>query len=74
VFYGQSAALVRWLVARREASTFIRFLDDAQVDGIESALQRHYALDSLASISPAWKEVAPISSLGLSDRRAGRLP
>jgi len=69
VFYGQSAALVRWLIARRDAATFIRFLDDAADAGMEAALRRHYGLNSLASVSSAWKEVAPINTLGLSERR-----
>jgi hypothetical protein len=68
VFYGQSAALVRWLVARGDAATFIRFLDDEAEHGIERALARHYEL-SVDSLTTAWKEVAPISSLGLVDRR-----
>jgi len=69
VFYGQSASLVRWLIARRDAATFIRFLDDAAQVGMEAALDRHYAIDSLVSVSSAWKEVAPINTLGLSERR-----
>ena len=69
IFYGQSAALVRWLIARRDAATFIRFLDDAAQVGMEAALDRHYAIDSLVSVSSAWKEVAPINTLGLSQRR-----
>jgi len=69
IFYGQSAAVVRWLIARRDAATFIRFLDDAAHVGMEAALDRHYAIPSLASVSSAWKEVAPINTLGLSERR-----
>jgi hypothetical protein len=69
VFYGQSAALVRWLIARRDAATFIRFLDDAADAGMDASLSRHYGLNSLASVSSAWKEVAPINTLGLSERR-----
>jgi len=69
IFYGQSAALVRWLIARRDAATFIRFLDDAARVGMEAALDRHYAINSLVSVSSAWKEVAPINTLGLSERR-----
>ena len=69
IFYGQSAAVVRWLIARRDAATFIRFLDDAAEVGMEAALDRHYAITSLASVSSAWKEVAPINTLGLSERR-----
>ena len=69
IFYGQSAALVRWLIARRDAATFIRFLDDAAQVGMEAALDRHFAITSLVSVSSAWKEVAPINTLGLSERR-----
>lgn len=69
VFYGQSAALVRWLIERRDAATFIRFLDDAAAIGTAAALDRHYSITSLVSVSSAWKEVAPINTLGLSDRR-----
>ena len=69
IFYGQSAAVVRWLIARRDPATFIRFLDDAAQVGMEAALDRHYAITSLASVSSAWKEVAPINTLGLSERR-----
>jgi hypothetical protein len=69
IFYGQSAALVRWLIARRDAAAFIRFLDDAAQVGMEAALDRHYAIDSLVSVSSAWKEVAPINTLGLSERQ-----
>jgi len=69
IFYGQSASLVRWLIARRDAATFIRFLDDSAGIGTEAALSRHYGIDSLASVSSAWKEVAPINTLGLSERR-----
>ena len=68
VFYGQSAALVRWLIARHDATTFIRFLDDAAENGMEAALGRHYGINSLASVSSAWKEVAPINTLGLASR------
>jgi hypothetical protein len=69
IFYGQSAALVRWLIARRDAATFIRFLDDSSQVGMEAALDRHYSITSLVSVSSAWKEVAPINTFGLSQRR-----
>ena len=44
VFYGQSAALVRWLVERRDAATFVRFASDCTTIGTEGALDRHYGL------------------------------
>ncbi|MFM7290124.1 MAG: hypothetical protein ACKO6B_02695 [Planctomycetia bacterium] len=73
VFYGQSASLVRWMIGRRDAATFIRFLDDLPAVGMEAALDRHYAVGSLDSVSSAWtsdwKEVAPINTVGLADHR-----
>lgn len=63
VFYGQSAALVRWLIERRDAATFIRFVADLQSDDLESAFERHYDLDMATVIHSAWKEVPPIHSL-----------
>lgn len=63
VFYGQSAALVRWLINRRGAATLIRFLDDLEPLGFDAALDRHYGLDSIASLDAAWKDVTPAHSL-----------
>ena len=68
VFYGQSAALVRWLIARRTAATFIRFVDDSHAIGVGPSLRRHYDLDSAAALHLAWKETAPIHSLSLVER------
>jgi len=65
------SAVVRWLAARRDAATFIRFLDDEASAGIATALARHDDL-SLDSIASAWKEVAPINTLGMADRRRSR--
>lgn len=65
VFYGQSAALTRWLIARGDAATFVDFIDDASRTGVAPALQRHYGLESLASLDAAWKEVPPIRNLTL---------
>lgn len=63
VFYGQSAAIVRWLINRRDATTLIRFLDDVEALGLEAALDQHYNLDSIASLESAWKELTPDNSL-----------
>lgn len=63
VFYGQSAALVRWLIARGGAATFVDFVDEASRADVASALQRHYGLESLASLDAAWKEVPQIQTL-----------
>ncbi|MEI6241266.1 MAG: hypothetical protein WCR51_12825 [Planctomycetia bacterium] len=66
VFYGQSAALVRWLIARRDAATFIRFVADAQVGDLHTAFERHYDLEMAAVFDSAWKEVPPIHSLSFN--------
>lgn len=63
VFYGQSAALVRWLINRRDAATLIRFIDDLEASGLDAALERHYGFDSIASLESAWKEVTPVNAL-----------
>ena len=68
VYYGQSAALVRWLVARRDAATFVRFIEDSAAVGTAAALDRHYDFGSVDSLELAWKEVAPIDSLGMTVR------
>lgn len=66
VFYGQSAALVRWLIGRRDAATFIRFVADLQSDDPDTAFERHYDLDMAAVFDSAWKEVPPIHSLSFN--------
>lgn len=63
VFYGQSAALVRWLINRRDAATLIRFIDGLEALGLEASLTQHYDLDSVASLESAWKEVNAVNSL-----------
>jgi hypothetical protein len=54
VFYGQSASLVRWLLARRDAATFLEFLDDSATIGESAAIKRHYGFESLAALERAW--------------------
>ena len=65
VFYGQSAALVRWLLARGGPRTFVAFLDDAASAGVETALERHYGLNSLAALERAWLASPAITDVGL---------
>ena len=63
VFYGQSAALVRWLMAEQGAATFIRFVDDSSTIGFSAALQDHYGLDAVADLEPAWRQGIPLEEL-----------
>jgi hypothetical protein len=69
VFYGQSAALVRWLIARRDAATFIRFVADSQSGDLPTAFERHYGLEMSDVFDSAWKEVPPIHSLSFNDAK-----
>lgn len=55
VFYGQSAAVVRWLLARGDGPTFLRFLDDAATNGAADALRAHYRIDSLPTLEREWR-------------------
>ena len=54
VFYGQSAALVRWLIDQRGAATLLSFLDDAAAIGEGAALERHYGFSTVAALERAW--------------------
>lgn len=72
VYYGQSAALVRWLVARRDTTTFVMFVDDCRRLGPAAALKRHYDIDSLADLERAWREPVPISDLARAPSQAPR--
>lgn len=72
VYYGQSAALVRWLVARRDTNTFVMFVDDCRRLGTDAALDRHYGIDSIAGLERAWREPAPISDLARAPSQAPR--
>jgi len=62
VFYGQSVALVRWLLARADGPTLLRFVDDATTVGLNRSLRMHYAIDSVAALETAW-HVEPIAPL-----------
>jgi hypothetical protein len=66
VFYGQSAALVRWLVARRDAPTFVAFAADCIAIGTAPALARHYGIDSVAELERAWSEAADVDAFALA--------
>jgi hypothetical protein len=66
VFYGQSAALVRWLVARRDAGTFIRFLDDCAVEGEQASLRRHYDIDSFLALDRACRDSPSLTDVGVT--------
>jgi hypothetical protein len=65
VFYGQSASLVRFLIARRGAGVFLRFIDDLDIDGPTIALDRHYDLASPDALDRAWLTAPAGRDVGL---------
>jgi len=54
IFYGQSAALVRWLIDQRGAATLLEFLADSASIGDVAALERHYGFSTVAALERAW--------------------
>lgn len=65
IFYGQSAALVRWLIEQRGPATLLSFLDDSASIGDVAALERHYGFPSLASLERAWLARPSATDIGV---------
>ena len=65
MFYGQSAALVRWLLDQRGVSTLLSFLDDAAAIGEGPALERHYGFSTVATLERAWLAEPSDSDIGV---------
>lgn len=56
VFYGQSAAVVGWLLERADGPTFLKFIDDADGLGLDEAVRMHYRFESLRALEDAWRQ------------------
>lgn len=65
VFYGQSAALTRWLIDRGSMATFLKFLDEASLAGTTVALERHYGFTSPEALERAWLHAPSRIDLGI---------
>ena len=65
VFYGQSAALVRWPIDQRGAATLLSFLDDAAAIGEGAALERHYGFSTVAALERAWLSQPADTDIGV---------
>lgn len=57
-FYAQSASLVDFLASEKGTQTFTRFVQDAQKNGYEAALKKHYGYDSFAELQQKWSRRA----------------
>ena len=55
VFYGQSASLVGWLLARGDEAKLLAFVEDAAFDGPAVAVTKHYGFVSLEALERAWR-------------------
>lgn len=50
LFYGQSALVVKALVERKDATTFLKFVEDAQELGADAALRSNYGIAGLEEL------------------------
>jgi hypothetical protein len=57
-FYGQSASLTEFLVSRKAPETFIEFIERADSDGYDKALQHCYGISGLADLDRQWRRHA----------------
>lgn len=50
LFYGQSALVVKALVERKDATTFLKFVEDTQQYGIDAALRTNYGIAGIEAL------------------------
>lgn len=55
-FYGQSASLTEYLVRRRNPAQFVTFIQRAQLEGYDSALQQCYEISSMGELDRLWRK------------------
>jgi hypothetical protein len=60
-FYGQSASLTKFLVARRGAPEFVNFMDCAQKQGFDTAVRECYGFVNLDDLDHQWRESVSVS-------------
>jgi hypothetical protein len=61
VFYGESASLVSFLVARRPPSEFVRFIRQSNTSGYSAALRDVYGIESVASLERQWRSLVDLA-------------
>jgi hypothetical protein len=70
VFYGQSASVTQFLVARGTPEKFVRFLQAATTVGYDQALSEHYKIPSVAELDSQWSQ-SLIGGVTTGDSRTG---
>lgn len=63
VFYGQSGALVSFLVGRGTPAQFVRFVELAIDHGYDRALRETYQIDGVAQLEQIWRKSLRIGEL-----------
>ncbi len=54
-FYGQSASLTQFLVARKSPEQFVEFVDQASKHGYDAALKACYEIPTVAELDRQWR-------------------
>ena len=57
-FYAQSVSLVEYLSSLRGPQEFSQFLRDAQREGYEASLNRHFGIRSFTDLEQRWSQYA----------------
>ncbi len=64
LFYGQSASLTEFLVARASPDVFVLFIERAIERGYEAALRDAYQIENVEELQQSWKRVLVPTALG----------
>jgi hypothetical protein len=75
-FYGQSADVVSYLVARKSPAEFVKFIERSMTHGASDALRSVYAIDSVAGLEASWignaTQERPLLNAIVSGQRVAR--
>jgi hypothetical protein len=72
LYYAQSVSLTRFLVSQGTPSQFVKFVRDAQHNGVETELKRCYRIDGFADLDKRWRAHARTASTSLATANVGR--
>ena len=61
VFYGESISVVSYLVSKRPAADFVRFLHLAEKSGYDASLREVYGIQDLAQLELLWRSQADVA-------------
>lgn len=70
-FYYKSAELVQFLIDRRDAPTFLEFLDLAKARGYDRALREQYGINGVGELQRLWQSQPAATGFTLLTARPG---